>query len=176
LGILDSTLVFAPGQISDDEIRPLVDSYNLENGEFLAVRYFGSGKHRFTKDNVGLYIYGSKKPVKSEDFKVLLTVEFVAVQCDNFEFAYLNITDDGFELQIGNDTPEKAEEHIHTGQWEQNDFVVNLYKGEKLWVAMEVRQIEEMTEYGLRKGLSLSPTLMKDNIDSCLFEYTVILK
>lgn len=175
-GIYQSTLVFSPGLRSYTEIQPLVDAYRNETGQPLGTRYFGSGKHRFTKDNIGVYIFGSRKPMTPEEYKVSMMVEYAAVKCDKYEFAYLNLKEDSFELLIGNDTLERAEETTHTGRWQQDDNILSLYKEEKLWAAMEMRRIEEMTEYGLRKGRSLSPSLMTENIDNCLFEHTVVLK
>ncbi|RZM84284.1 hypothetical protein C3B51_04020 [Pseudoalteromonas rubra] len=170
------TLVFPLDMGNKGEAERLLALYQSRTGKHLDVQYFASGKHRFTKTNLGLYVFGSLKPSATVDQEFEVYQEYTGVQCGRYSFAYLTLEPQRYTLEMGIDSETTSEEVSFEGRWTLQGKRVQLDYQEAPFVTFELNKIKEMTEYGLRKGWRLTPLEQAENVDHCKLEFTVIVR
>ncbi|MFT5925257.1 MAG: hypothetical protein ACI9LE_002263 [Paraglaciecola sp.] len=175
--ITSDTIVFSLGYVSNQQISKITGLIENLIGKKLNISYFGRGKHSFTKNNVGLYLFGnpSEKSQKTESISFLN--EFVATQCDNIGYAYLTFFEDGkYELTTGTDNANETIQNSDNGIWKKETSIITLFQDNEAKTSFRLTKIDEATQYGLKKGWVLAPNKNDGFIDNCEFEFTVILQ
>ena len=175
--IINDTIVFSLGSVSNQQISKITGLIESLLGKKLNISYFGRGKHNFTKNNVGLYLFGhpSAKTQKTESISLLN--EFAATQCDSIGYAYLTFFEDGqYELTTGTDNANESIQNSDNGIWKKETSIITLFQDNEAKTFFRLTKIDEATQYGLKKGWVLAPNKNDGFIDNCEFEFTVILK
>ena len=175
--VISDTIVFSIGSISTQHISKITSLIENLLGTKLNISYFGTGKHSFTKNNVGLYLFGEhpEKTPKTESISFLN--EFAATQCDNIGYAYLTFFKGGeYELIMGTDDANKTIQNSYNGIWTKETSAITLFQDNEALTSFRLTKIDEATKYGLKKGWILEPNKNHGFIDNCTFEFTVILQ
>jgi hypothetical protein len=175
--IISDTIVFSLGFVSNQQISKITGLIENLLGKKLNINYFGRGKHSFTKNNVGLYLFGnpSEKSQKTESISFLN--EFAATQCDSIGYAYLTFFEDGkYELTKGTDNANESIQNSYNGIWKKETSFITLFQDNEAQTSFRLTKIDEATKYGPKKGWILVPNENNAFIDNCKFEFTVILQ
>jgi Fe2+ transport system protein B len=175
--MMSDTIVFSLDSVSNQQILEMTNLIENLLGKKLNISYFGKGKHSFTKNNVGLYLFGntSEKVQKTESISFLN--EFAATHCDSIGYAYLTFFEEGkYELTTGTDNADQSIQNSHNGIWKKETSIITLFQDNEAQTSFRLIKIDELTQYGLKKGWALVPNENDAFIDNCEFEFTVILQ
>ncbi|MFT4810098.1 MAG: hypothetical protein ACI9LX_003456 [Paraglaciecola sp.] len=175
--IISDTIVFSLGSVSNQHISKITNLIENLIGKKLNISYFGSGKHSFTQNNVGLYLFGNPSEKSQKNESLLFLNEFTATQCESIGYAYLTFFETGkFELTTGTDNANESIQNSYNGMWKKETSTITLFQDNEALTSFKLIKIDESTKYGIKKGWVLEPNVNDAIIDNCKFEFTVILQ
>jgi len=175
--IISDTIVFALGSVSTQQISKMTGHIESVLGKKLNISYFGRGKHSFTDNNVGLYLFGNHPEKTQKTNSISFLNQFAATQCDNIGYAYLTFfAENKYELIMGTDNGNESIQNSYNGIWEKETSIMTLFQDNIARTSFTLTKIDEVTKYGLKKGWVLAPNTNEGFIDNCNFEFTVILQ
>lgn len=175
--IISDTIVFSLASVSNQQISKITGLIENLLGKKLNISYFGRGKHSFTKNNIGLYLFGNPSEKTQKTGSISFLNEFAATQCDSIGYAYLTFFEDGnYELTTGTDNANESIQNSVNGIWKKEISFITLFQDNGAQTSLRLIKIDEATKYGPKKGWRLVPSENNAFIDNCEFEFTVILQ
>lgn len=173
--VTSDTVIYSPMHSNPDDIRTLLSLVTEQLSTKADLIYIRSQKHSFTKNNVGLYLFGQAGGKPKRDESIAFASPYSATQCESLIFAELILAaDNTFELiTVAN---QDANEVSVNGQWQRKGQYLELYIEQVLTAGFYIEYLSETVSDGLRKSISLTPSEGQPTIDQCRFNYSVILK
>ena len=151
--IISDTIVFSLGSVSNQQISKITGLIENLLGKKLNISYFGRGKHSFTKNNIGLYLFGNPSEKTQKTGSISFLNEFAATQCDSIGYAYLTFFEDGnYELTTGTDNANESIQNSVNGIWKKETSIITLFQNNEAQTSFRLTKIDEATKYCLKKG------------------------
>lgn len=173
-----NTIVHAALSLNAEQHAQLVNALQHMGFDNVESQYVGKGKHSFTRNHLGIYLYGNKEQEAQDPMVLSMLNEYSATMCRTLNFAYLTLQEDNRVSIILEDQtqPKDAEKHLG-GAWliDGDSLYVNL-DGENFTIEFIRKKIQESTKYGPRVGWKLNPVNGGYAVDHCEFEHTRVLR
>ena len=171
-----NTIITSPFALNSKQLNQLKTLLtDLDHG-YIAERFVGSGKHSYTKEHLGIYLFGSGFAETTRQLNAAITNEFSATGCLSAIYADLNIQDDNtINLTMGFDQEGKDREVQDAGRWWTDSGYLFIELKDINPVVFQLDDIKETTPYGLRQGWRLTPVQGANQVNYCQFEYTQVV-
>ena len=184
--INSDAVVYSPMHSNPEQVRALLDLVAGELNSKAELLYIRSDQHSYTKDNIGLYLFGQaggKAKRDGRDESISFASPYSASHCASLVFAELILAPkQTFELITVDSAT--ADEVSRKGRWQRDAQQLHLYaetNNEKsqgdLLAVFDVEYLNAQTiADGLRKSILLTPVEGQADIDQCRFSYSIILR
>ncbi len=173
-----SAVIYSPMHSNPKRVETLMALVDKRLGRKTDLIYLKSENHSYTKDNIGLYLFGdnqSRQSLLQREGIIAAGLDYTysAQGCQTLAFGELTLELDGHFTLIT--AAENAPEQSQTGQWMvEKDYLV-LKTQHRVLAGFIVSRSEQQAGTTIRQFIRLKPRGDMPHIDHCGFDYVVNL-